>query len=403
MDIRFDEEAKIFKSVKKNVYVCHGENEFLLKELAKKITYFLMPEEEQATGLIRFDGNDEDALDKIIDAALSPSLFAPHQVIYIDNAQAFKLKKIDSGDDDKKLPEAERYSNYSQYTEFLRVISQPKSTVNFVMVCCEDLKRPTSKTGKSRSEKMLQRCYAELDKNGALVHFPKMFDEDLIHWIQDRARGHGIRLNSEQAEQLLEWAGRDVRHLASEIEKIAVFSEYGEKFDSKEFRKLITNSEDVFVFQLVDYMFTGRAKAALGALRRSIEGGSDPVYIVAIISGRLRQLWQARYLLERKYFPNLPEEYKYGGKAAVMKGLAQITEADRSVLSADKNNSILSKTPLSIYSSLIPARRYGRDKIEAAITALMDVERRLKGITRPKHGSDEIMLQNFIVDIAKSA
>ena len=404
MDIRYDDEAKIFKSVKKTVYVCHGENEFLHKELAKKIVDFLMPAEEQETGLLRFDGNEEGALDRVMEAAMSPSLFAPRQVIYVDNAQSFTLKKIETEDGEtRKLTDEEKYSNHAQYERFLRIIRQSKSGVHLVLICNADLKRPSGKTSKSRSERMLQRCYAELDKYGALVHFPRMYDEDLVEWIQDRARRLGVRMKSDEAEQFLEWAGKDVRHLASEIEKLAVYSDYNGGFGSAELRRLVTSSEDMYVFQLVEYMLEGRAKAALRALKRSLEGGADPVYIAVIISNRFRLLWQARYLLDRGYFPNLPEDYKYGGKAVVPPGMARVTDADRSVLTAEKGSSILSKTPFAVYHILKPARRYSRGRIEAAMAGLMDVERRLKGIARPKHGTDEIMVQNFIVDVAKNA
>jgi len=400
MDIRYTDEAKIFKSTTKTVYVLHGEYEFLQKELAKKILAFLMTEEEMETGLVHLDGNDDGAIDSLIDAALSPSLFAPKQVIFVNNAEKFQLKKA-AGTEGKKLSEEQKYTNHEQYSQLLRIIKETKSGVHIVMICGEDLKKPAGKTGKSRSEKMLQRCYEDLDKHGALVHFPRMYDEDFTAWIQDRARRYGLRLSYEEAAELLDLAGSDVRHLANEIEKLSTYVGNGNRLEEGVFYKLVTSSEDIFVNQLVNYIMDGRAKAALRALKKSIEGGDNPVFIATVIGSRLRMLWQARYLLDKGYFPNLPDEYKFGGKAVVPAGMARVTDADRSVLTAEKSSSILSKTAFAVFHVLKPARRYTIEKIELALTALADVEKRLKGIERPKHGNDEIMIQNYIVDVAK--
>jgi len=50
---------------------------------------------------------------------------------------------------------------------------------------------------------------------------------------------------------------------------------------------------------------------------------------------------------------------------------------------------------------LIPARRMTLRQIEGAITRIVDIERRMKGIDRPKLGSDVMMIQNLIVDISR--
>jgi DNA polymerase III subunit delta len=398
MELHFEQEEKIFKSVKKPIYVCHGEYEFLQKELARKIVDFLLPADEKDVGLQRFDGVDADALAGVINAASAPSLFAATQVLFIDNAQSFALKKKEEAEGKKGLADEKKYENHKLYEHFARLIEKPVAGVHLVMICRDELRAPAEKTSAGRSEKMLQRLYNSISKSGMLIKFPAMYDEGLAAWIIDRGRRRGLFLTDEQAESLLEWAGKDVRHLANEIEKMSVYVGDNRQLTMKEMRRLATSGEDVFVNHLADYMLKGKGKSALFMMDRSIEGGSHPVKIVAVLASRLRSLWQARYLLDRGYFKRLPKEYKYG-KSMVIEETRRVSDADRSVLTSDKKSSILSKTPYAIYQLLVPARRLTLKQIEWALEYAMDVDRRLKGIKKPKHGSDEIMIQNYIVDV----
>lgn len=401
MNVRYEQEEKIFRSAGKPFYVCHGEYEFLQKEMAEKIVNHLLPRGERDFGLQKFDGSEESALAGVINAAAAPSLFSPKQVLLIDNAQDFTLKKNEATEGKSNIPPEEKYENYGLYGHFVRMLERPRSEVHLVMICHDELKAPAGKTGVSRSEKMLVRNYSLLDKNGVLIHFPRMYDRDLAAWIADRARRVGLRLAAEQSEELLEWAGKDVRHLANEIEKMAVFAGDEKQLSMEDMRRLVTSSEDVFVNLLIDYMLAGRGKAALRMLDRSFKGGDNPVFIINTIASRLRSLWQARYLIEKGYFRRLPEEYGFAAKGKISEAVREVAEADRSVLSAEKKSSILGKTEFAIYHLLKPARRFTLPRIETAISAALDVDRRLKGIARPKHGSDEIMIQNYIVDIAR--
>ena len=70
MDIHHREQARIFGSLKKPVYVCHGQYEFLQKELAKKIIDFLMPRDDQQIGLLRIDGSGSEAIYDMINASV---------------------------------------------------------------------------------------------------------------------------------------------------------------------------------------------------------------------------------------------------------------------------------------------------------------------------------------------
>jgi len=401
VEIRNDEEEKIFRTLKRPFYICHGEYEFLQKELAVKIASFLLPDDEKDSGFTMIDGSESNAMAAIYAAASERSLFSSTQIIVVDNAQAIELVRNPESVGKTKVPETERYSNWSDFARLVRIAENPDSGTHIIFIFGDELKTTASKSGKSRSEKAIQRLFPTLEEKSLVIHFRRMYDEDMSDWIMKRALRTGLRLNVEQCDMLLELAGKDVRHLSNEIEKIATFARESSRVETRDLRRIVTSSEDIYVNYMIDYMLDGRGKPALVMLERSFDGGAHPVFILTVVVSRLRALWQAKYLLDKGCFPKLPNEYKFGGKKILPENIARISDADRSVLTADARTSILSRTPFGLFQILKHAARFSLEQIEESLRYAASVDRRLKGISRPKHGTDEIMIQNFIVDLAK--
>ncbi|HOO56299.1 MAG TPA: DNA polymerase III subunit delta [bacterium] len=399
MDIKFTDEAKIYKSAKKPVYVLHGGYEFLQKEMAEKIINYLMPKEEQQTGLVRIDAAGDESIYEVINTANAPSLFSTDQVILVDNADLFTLVRREENKGKKNLSESEKYKNFKLFENFVGIATNPPKGIHLVFIYNSDLKKVTGRTA-SRSEKMIQKAYKEFEKNGVMISFPRMFDDDLVGWLMVRARKNGIQFTSEQAEMIRELGGADVRHLANEVEKLAAFSGDKSQLTSKEIKRLVSSCEDIYVFHAIDYMLKGEGRKALSMIQRAMDSGAAPVYIINVISGRLRQIWQARYLIDKGYFRNV-SGLKYD-KFAVINGIASVSDGDKSVLSIDKKNSIMSKTPFAVYHLLVPAKNLTLDEIEEALRISLDIDRRLKGIEKPRHGTDEIMIEKYIVDVSRN-
>jgi len=396
--IRFDRDRELFGAGKKPAWACCGEYEFLQKETAWKIVDFLLPEEERDVGFQRFFGSEPDALDSIADAATSRSLFDSTRVLLVYEAEKLALVKNEEAVGRKGLSESQRYKNFRAYEKLVEAISGGEEGVHLVFIHEGTLKKPAGKTGRSRSEKVLQRCYPELDKHGVIVDAPRMFDDQLLDWMRGRAAAAGIKWDLEKAEMFMDWAGKDVRHLANEVEKLSIF--FGDRdVESREMRRLVTSSEDFFVNYMIDFIFQRRAKAALASLERSVERGAHPVFIVSVLASRLRQLWQARYLLDHGYFASVPREYGGRAKAVVAAEMKKVKDQHAAALADSTADSILRKTPYAVYHLLVPAQKFSLGEIEDAISATGDVDRRLKAIVRPKRGSDQIMLQSLITDI----
>ncbi|HOC90876.1 MAG TPA: DNA polymerase III subunit delta [bacterium] len=401
MDIGSENESKIFKTVAKPVYVCHGEYEFLQKELADKIVKYLLKPDEIDVSLVKINASEPNALETLLSEAGSRSLFSDNRVIYVDNAENLKLLKSDRAEEGKKLPPEEKYTNWKQFEAFSAMMRKPPESARMIFVCGEELRKPSGKGGAMRTEKIMQRVYEDVAKTGVIVRFARMYDEAYTEWIVNRARREGLRLTIDQADRLLDMAGKDVRHLANEVEKLAVRAGDSRQISDDDMRMIVTSSDDIYLYLMIDNMMSGKGRSALVLLDRSMEAGGAPAQIIGFLASRFRQLWQARYLLDKGYFSYLPKEFKFGGKKTVGEGMAAVTQADRSTLCSDPKSSILGKTEFAAYNMLIPARRMTLRQIEGAMTRIVDIERRMKGIDRPKLGSDVMMIQNLIVDISR--
>lgn len=402
MHISQNQERKILTAQKLPVYVVFGEYEFLQKELAGKIVRYLLPEDEMDTGFQRIDGSASRAMEMVVNAAGSPSLFGGTQVVFVTDAQELKLAKADEPSGKKKPAAGDKYANYGVYENLVETIKTLKEDTHVVFVCGEPIKKPAGKTGVSRSETVLERCFSTIDEVGAAIEFPRMYDNDLLTWVKGRAMALGIVWSADLAEMFLEKSGKDVRHIVNELEKLSVYFADG-PVTEEEMRKLITSSEDFFVNMLIDYMLEGRIRAALVTLERAFKSGTNENQVISMVAARLRQMWQARYLLDRGYFARVPKEYGGAAKDSIAKTLAAVKAEDQMAIAADPKDSLIKKAPFPVFQVLKYARNYSLENIESALRRTGDAEHRLKAIVRPKVGTDSIMLKALTIDIAAGA
>lgn len=393
------QERNILTGKKLPVYVIHGEYEFLQKEMADKILRFLMTEDEMETGLQRIDGGVDRAMDTVVNSSCAPSLFGGAQTLYVTNASSMTLKKNPDAAGKKKVELKDKYLNYYAFEKFVEAIESPEEETYMIFLCDETLKRPGAKTGVSRSEKILERCYTALDNAGAIVEFPRMYDNDLLMWIKGRAAMLGIDWTQELAEMFMDKAGKDVRHISNELEKLSIYFEGG-KVDKENMRRLLTSSEDFFVNMLIDMMLEGRARAALVTMEMSFKSGTAGHQVVAMVAARIRQLWQVRYLMDRGYFSRIPRSYSGEAKNAISRAQGAVKPEDVRALAANESDSVVKKAPFAVFQLMKFAGNYTLEEIEAALRRTAEVDHKLKAIIRPKTGTDATMLDFMVTDIA---
>lgn len=126
---------------------------------------------------------------------------------------------------------------------------------------------------------------------------------EVARWLQDRAVQRGISMEPRALEALAALVGANLRMLATELEKLAVYAR-GRAITAEDVRLLTPQAREERIFDLVDAVVEGRAAEALRLLRRMLEDGSEtPSHLFALIARQLRMMVRAAELIEARAAP----------------------------------------------------------------------------------------------------
>jgi DNA polymerase-3 subunit delta len=134
-------------------------------------------------------------------------------------------------------------------------------------------------------------------------YFPLPTRNELPDWIRDRAGGKGLTLSAKVIAGMAETVGPDLWALDNELEKMAVFAGSSDETPEAEVLGLLASQREASVFALCDAIAEGRRGQALGTLRRLVEEGQAPAYILTMIGRHYRLLTLARDGIEQRLPP----------------------------------------------------------------------------------------------------
>lgn len=185
----------------------------------------------------------------------SPSLFGGEKALVVEG--------LDEASDDLQ-------------TDLLDYLAAPADDVTLVV---------THRAGQ-RGRKVLDL----LRKSGArVVECPAIkSDRDKSDFAAHEFRSQGRKVTPEALRALIEAVGRDVRELAAACAQLV--SDTSGVVDDKLVEIYHGGKVEATGFRVADATMAGHTGEALGLLRHAIATGVDPVPIVAVLAGQLRQL-----------------------------------------------------------------------------------------------------------------
>jgi DNA polymerase III subunit delta len=119
--------------------------------------------------------------------------------------------------------------------------------------------------------------------------FPQLQGQELLSWIAARARALGAGIEPRASALLAESLRGDLWSLASEIEKLALYTRE-QMITPADVREMVAAAQQSNVFAMVDATIAGRLDEALRQFRLLLNEGSPPAYIIAMIARQYRQL-----------------------------------------------------------------------------------------------------------------
>jgi DNA polymerase III subunit delta len=208
--------------------------------------------EAPESGITRYD-LEETTLAAVLEDACSLSLFAPRRVIVVSNAEAALPRgRAASEDEDEATPKpaAGALADYVRHP------------VEGVVIVFEAVRYDFQGEDKRKLERV-QKFYAAAP---AVVEFPPMSDQQARRFAENLARKAGLEIGAAELDLLVEALGGKAAGIASEIEKLRVYSASGKTIGAAEIAAMVPEAREATIFSLVAALGRNDRVAALGVL-----------------------------------------------------------------------------------------------------------------------------------------
>jgi DNA polymerase-3 subunit delta len=186
----------------------------------------------------------------------------------------------------------------------------------------------------------------------------------LEQWIIERAQMRGCAITPDAARMLAIYAGRQMRLLAGELEKLATYAGAGGRIDATSVRLLTPVAQQARIFDLTDALARHERARALTILHELLDQGEAPIGLIAFIGSQVRTLLQVKDLSERGMRPQ------------------QIAE-------------IAGLNPFVVGKTLPLVRRFSFAQLKAAYRAALGVDNALKRSRMPAELALDLLVIEF--------
>ncbi|WP_298405891.1 DNA polymerase III subunit delta [uncultured Chloroflexus sp.] len=146
--------------------------------------------------------------------------------------------------------------------------------------------------------------FTYLSKRGTVREFPLLSGQELLRWIERRAKSLAATIEPTAAQRLVDLAGNDSRALANELAKLATYVGRGGTIDQAAVDRLVTDQQEQNLFTFIDDLGTRRLGAALRGARALIEDGQAPPYVLFMLARQIRILLHVRQLVAQRRRPD---------------------------------------------------------------------------------------------------
>jgi DNA polymerase-3 subunit delta len=169
-------------------------------------------------------------------------------------------------------------SEYKQWANYLS--NMPESTV--VVLVDDGLKSSNP-------------LFRELSGSAKVESFPPLNKTKLRQWVEKGVGEAGGRISPEAAELLVQVVGSNLWTMRHEISKLVLFAS-GRPIEEGDVRRLVSDVQQISVFNMVDAIFEFKAGAAGRLLQQLLDKGAVPAYLLVMLSRQIRLITRIKEL-----------------------------------------------------------------------------------------------------------
>ncbi len=256
-------------------YIFYGEEELLRSEAVASLRARMAEEELGEFNTTSLDGNDL-SLDELINACNTlPFLTQRRMVIVYDLLQRYDRASATS--------EAQRLADY--------LPTMPDST-RLVFVESGGLAKNNALLAKAKGlPGAVIREYQPLAPRS----------EELRRWIAQRTQQtHGVAIEAQAVNLLIELVGNNLRAIDQELAKLAGHIAYQGVIRVEDVRALVSPWPQSDIFGMVDALGMGDYRTALRLFHTLLADDAQPLYLLAMITRQIRLILAAKDLQENE-------------------------------------------------------------------------------------------------------
>jgi DNA polymerase-3 subunit delta len=245
------------------VYVVHGDEDFLKREVIKRLRQQLLGNDANEFSLAVYEG-DSANFAALHDELQTLPFLGPRRLVIVETADPFVSKNRAA---------LEKY------------VGQPSASGILVL----EVKTWPATT---RLAKMIDSAATIACKAPPTYRLPDW----AAKWARSR---YGCELDTAAARLLVDLVGAEMGQLDQELAKLSVYVGAGQEIDLRSVDSLVGSSRAESTFKIFDAIAAGNSRLALEMLDRLLNQGEDPIRMLGAFSLQLRRLAKAGRLGQR--------------------------------------------------------------------------------------------------------
>ena len=178
------------------------------------------------------------------------------------------------------------FSNQKFKQEFLEQKKQFKESENIILFY---------EKGKVLANDALFRF---LKQQAQCQKFDFLTKQELKKWAEKEIQEYHAKINYSAMDCLINYMGKDLARFSNEIKKLASYKRTKE-IEIKDIELLVKPNIDTDIFKTIDALASRNKKQALYLLRRHLELGDSPLYLLSMINFQFRNILTVKSLQEK--------------------------------------------------------------------------------------------------------
>jgi DNA polymerase-3 subunit delta len=121
----------------------------------------------------------------------------------------------------------------------------------------------------------------------------------LESWITKRAKSLNVTITKDATGLLANFIGNNLRLLANELDKLAIYVGAGGTINAEHIRQLSAQVQEARIFDLTDALSQRNRKQALNILHDLLSDGEPPLKLISTITSQVRSLLLVKELSQK--------------------------------------------------------------------------------------------------------